>query len=313
MKSHSYHLPDLELEKETGHQEEIRGVEEEEGVGIKDGSRRGCRMEVMVLVVAIQAEEAIRAEEAIKVEEGHMVVVEMIRTESAGMGTEESDLDHLARVKVKARVKDGSPVEGMMDLLHLDDLDLEVQDEGKGRDHHHQGVDHLHQPPGAEMTPHHQGDETTFVLDVHHHHEDVGMTTIPRPERFVTTHHPQGRDEILPHLEVKQMAIHHPDAVGTIHHLVELEVETNRDPDPGRDQLPSLLLEDVVGARAEVGVERGHHHPMSGDEGVRPRLHPERMLLKTRWIRAMGMVGRLRSQKWSERDEGSKRKRRPKS
>jgi hypothetical protein len=199
MRSHSYHRPDLELEKGIGHQEEIRGVEEEEGVGNKDGNHPGCRMEVMVLVVAIQAEEAIRVEEAIKVEEGHMVVVEMIGTESAGMDTWEIAPDHLTRVKAK----DGSLVEGMTDLLHLDDLDLEVQDEGKGRDHHHQGVEHLHQLPGAEMTLHHHGDETTLVLDVHHHHEDVGMTTIPRPERFVTTHHPQGRDEILPHLEVK--------------------------------------------------------------------------------------------------------------
>jgi hypothetical protein len=199
MRSHSYHLPDLELEKEIGHQEVIRGVEEEVGVGNKDGSRRGCRMEVMVLVVATQAEEVIRAEEAIKVEEVDMVDVVMSRTESVGMDTEESDLDHPARV----RVKDGSLVEGMTDLLHLDDLDLEVQDEGKERDHHHQGVDHLHQPPGAEMTLHHQGDETTLVLDVHHPHEDDGMTTIPRRERFETTHRPPGRDEILLHLEVK--------------------------------------------------------------------------------------------------------------
>jgi hypothetical protein len=110
------------------------------------------------------------------------------------------------------------------------------------------------------------------------------------------------------------MTIHHPDAVGMIHHLVELEVETNRDQDPGRDQLPLLLpLDDDVEVQAEVGVEPGHHHLKSGDEGVRPRLYLERVLLKMRWIRAMGMVRTLKSQKWSRRDEGLKRKRRPRS
>jgi hypothetical protein len=110
------------------------------------------------------------------------------------------------------------------------------------------------------------------------------------------------------------MTIHHPDAVGTTHHHVELEVETNRDQDQGQDQLPLLLpLDDDVGVQAEVGVEQGLHHLKSGDEGVRPRLHLERMLPRMKWIRAMGMVGTLRSQKWSERDEGLKRKRRPRS
>ena len=146
MRSHSCHLPGLELEKEIGRQEEIRGVEEEVGAGSKAGNHPECRMVAMVLVEVIQVEEVIR------VEEEDTADAVMIRN-GEEMGTGENEVDHPDRVKVKA--KDGNHVEEMMDLLHLGDLDHEVQDGERGKDHHHlQGGDHLLQPLGVETILH---------------------------------------------------------------------------------------------------------------------------------------------------------------
>jgi hypothetical protein len=44
MRNHFYLLPDPEPERGTGHHEEIKGAEEVEGEGNKDGSHLECRM-----------------------------------------------------------------------------------------------------------------------------------------------------------------------------------------------------------------------------------------------------------------------------
>lgn len=246
-------------------------------------------------MVAMVPVEVIQVEEVIRLEEEDTADVVMIRI-GEGMGTGENEVDHPDRVKVKA--KDGNHVEEMMDLLHLDDLDHEVQDEERGIDHHHhQGGDHLLQPLGVETTLHPQEDEMILGHDENHHHEGVEMKTLLR-DGLGTILHQLERDETPPRLAVKQMMIHRPDVVGAIHHLVELVAVITRDRDQGRDQLRSLhLRDDDVAARAEAGVERVHPRLKSDDEGARPHPCLGRILPRMRWTKPTGMAGKLRSRR----------------
>jgi len=304
MRSHSYHHPDPVHEKETDPQEGINGPAEAEGEGNRDGSHQGCRMLATVLgEVIMVADEAITEVDAVD--------MEVNKEEEEGTEGRTEEMDH--KVKV-----DGNHVGGMMDLLHLVDLDLGVHP-GGNEPHHLPDADHLAHPLDVEnhshpedgmihlqhdaVTTHHLEGDVPMIhhLDEPLLREGAGMT-IPHPGELGTIH-PQlgGSETIPPHrlpggsvtipplLENQRRMIHPQGDVETIHHLGGQLGGSHPDPDPGRGHLPSHPLVDAEGVRAEAGVERGLHHLKSGGGGVPPRLHLVQMLRTPRWISRMGM------------------------
>jgi len=276
-----YRPLDQARERGTGHHEEIRGVEEVDEGGNKDGNHLECKMEVMVQGEVTR--EVVEADTVMAVEEG-MVMVEEVVMEARTVTT-----DH--KVKV-----DGSRVEEMMDLPHLVDPDLEVQQGGKGIDLlHHLDDDHLvlhlddgmPHPRPEDETIHHLEDEerTIHHLDELLHLEDVGMIVLHLVVR--KTHPRLEKGETIPlHLEVKSKRMTHLlEDVVTIHHLVEPVMFL--DPGQGRDHLPTRHLVDVGGAPVEV--EPGLHHLRAEGEGVLPHLQLGQLLRMTKWIRQMAM------------------------
>jgi hypothetical protein len=303
-RNHSCHLLDQVHEKETDHQEGIKGPEEAEGEGNKDGNHQGCRMWATVLG------------EAIMVVEEAITEVDVVDTE--GNKLEEEDTEGRTE-EMDPRVKvDGNHVGGTMDLPHLVDLDPGVHPGGNEPRHlpdvdhlvHHLDVEiHPHLEDGMihplhddETIPHLEGDVLmTRHLDDPLLREGVG-TTIPHPGELGMIHLQSGGSEtILPHpqpersettpplLENSKRMIHPQEDVETIHHLVELLGEIHPGPDPGRGHLPSPLHVDAEEVRAEAGVERGRPHLKLGGGEVLPHLHLVQMLRTPRWISQIGM------------------------
>jgi len=287
----SYHPLDQARERGTGHHEEIRGVEEVDEGGNKDGNHLECKMEVMVQGEVTR--EVVEADTEMADGEG-MAMVEEVVMEARTVTT-----DH--KVKV-----DGSHVEEMMDLPQLVDLDLEVLEGGKGidllrrpDDDHlvHHLDDGTHHPRPEDETIHHLDDDelrTRHLEDeertIHHldellHLEDVGMIVLHLVVR--KTHPRLEKGETIPlHLEVKSKRMTHLlEDVVTIHHLVEPVMFL--DPGQGRDHLPTRHLVDVGGAPVEV--EPGLHHLRAEGEGVLPHLQLGQLLRMTKWIRQMAM------------------------
>jgi hypothetical protein len=246
--------------------------------------------------------------EETRAEEEEDMVIKAEEEGTAVIKVEEGDTeDRTETEEMDPRVKvDGNHGEGMMDHLHLDDLDPGVHPEGRGIDpHHHLDVDHLVHLLGVETLHPHLDDGTTHhpegdVRRIHHldeppHHEDVVMMMIPHPGVLGMIHPQLGRGgTIQPHLEVKPKKTTHPqDVVETIHHLVEqhLELVMYRDQGPDLDHPQTLHLVDAEDhlVEAEVGVALGHHRPKSEGGEVLPRPYRKKLLRMARWIRLMGM------------------------
>jgi hypothetical protein len=300
-RNHSYHHLALALERGIDHQEEIKGVEEVEEGGNKDGNHLECKMGVM------GQEEVIRM-----VEEEDMVMedeVDMVMEDEVDMEARTETTDYQVKV-------DGNHVEGMMALLHLVDLGLEVQQGGRGIDLlRHLDVDHL---------VHHLEDETTHHLEddeerIHHLDEPLhldGAGTIVLHHDVGTILPQLGKGETIPpHLEVKvkpKRTIHPQEDVGMIHHRVELVISLGLGPD--RDHQLIHRLGDVAGAL--VQAELGLHHLKLGGGGAQLRRQLVHLLLRMmRWTRqmdrALGTELGLRMRRWQRRAADSRRRKRP--
>jgi hypothetical protein len=137
------------------------------------------------------------ADEAIMVEVD-VVDTEVNKVEEEGTEVRTEEMDH--KVKV-----DGNHVGGMMDLLHLVDLDPGVH-LGGNEPHHLPDADHLvlhldveNHPQLDDVTIHHlEGDvRMTRHLDEPLPHDGVG-TMILHPGELGTTHLQSGGSEMIP-------------------------------------------------------------------------------------------------------------------